>query len=453
MNDLYALFRQSLAGLRLLVVADLVLGLAYPAVVFGFGQVAAPWQARGSLVTETGRHTTDPATRSAPRCSASSSTTRTCSRTAPVAAGDGYDPLSTVRLQPRPRGARAARGHRRAQGRGRRARGGRPSDVPPDAVTASASGLDPDISEAYAALQVPRVAAATGLSEDAVREPGRRAHQRAARSASWASPRSTCCCSTSRSPEPRRPLSMEAGHADRAARGRLTVYLGAAPGVGQDLRHARRGAPPARARHRRRGRRRRDPRPRADRGPARGSRGRAPAQRGAPRVDVHRDGHRRDHRPRPAVVLVDELAHTNVPGSRHEKRAAGRRRAPRRRHRRDHHRQHPAPGVAQRRGRADHRRPPARDRAGRRRPRRRPDPARRHGPRRAAPPDGARQHLPGRQHRRLADVVLPASATSPRCASSPCSGWPTGSTTSSTTTAARTGSRRPGRPRSASSSR
>ena len=44
------------------------------------------------------------------------------------------------------------------------------SDVPPDAVTASGSGLDPDISVAYADLQVPRVAAANGLSEDEVRD-------------------------------------------------------------------------------------------------------------------------------------------------------------------------------------------------------------------------------------------------------------------------------------------
>jgi K+-transporting ATPase ATPase C chain len=41
--------------------------------------------------------------------------------------------------------------------------------VPPDAVTASASGLDPDISPAYAALQVPRVARERQLSEAAVR--------------------------------------------------------------------------------------------------------------------------------------------------------------------------------------------------------------------------------------------------------------------------------------------
>jgi potassium-transporting ATPase KdpC subunit len=45
-----------------------------------------------------------------------------------------------------------------------------PDQVPADAVTASASGLDPDISPAYAALQVPRVARVTGLPEERVRE-------------------------------------------------------------------------------------------------------------------------------------------------------------------------------------------------------------------------------------------------------------------------------------------
>jgi K+-transporting ATPase ATPase C chain len=42
--------------------------------------------------------------------------------------------------------------------------------IPSDLLTASGSGLDPDISEAAALLQVPRIAAVRGLSEDAVRQ-------------------------------------------------------------------------------------------------------------------------------------------------------------------------------------------------------------------------------------------------------------------------------------------
>jgi potassium-transporting ATPase KdpC subunit len=45
-----------------------------------------------------------------------------------------------------------------------------PDQVPADAVTASASGVDPHISMEYAELQVPRVARVTGLGEERVRE-------------------------------------------------------------------------------------------------------------------------------------------------------------------------------------------------------------------------------------------------------------------------------------------
>ena len=48
-----------------------------------------------------------------------------------------------------------------------------------------------------------------------------------------------------------------------------------------------------------------------------------------------------------------------------------------------------------------------------------------------APPARARERLPGRADRRVAHASTSGSATSPRCASSRCCGWPTGSTTRS----------------------
>ncbi|CAM2861728.1 K+-transporting ATPase ATPase C chain [Mycobacterium intermedium] len=55
-------------------------------------------------------------------------------------------------------------------------RGAAPSSprVPADAVTASGSGLDPDISPAYADIQVPRVARARNVTPDQIREVVRR---------------------------------------------------------------------------------------------------------------------------------------------------------------------------------------------------------------------------------------------------------------------------------------
>ncbi len=63
----------------------------------------------------------------------------------------------------------------------------------------------------------------------------------------------------------------------------------------------------------------------------------------------------------PEVALVDELAHTNIAGSTHEKRWEDVDANARRGHRRDHDGQHPASGIGQRRGRKDHRHPSTRD--------------------------------------------------------------------------------------------
>ncbi len=84
----------------------------------------------------------------------------------PSAAGDGYDPTQSggsnygplePKLAERVRGDAAAL-----------AKASPGATLPPDAVTASASGLDPDISPAFAALQVSRIAAARHAPVSAV---------------------------------------------------------------------------------------------------------------------------------------------------------------------------------------------------------------------------------------------------------------------------------------------
>ena len=166
MKDLYTLFRHSVAGLLVLLAFTALCGVAYPLLVTGVAAVAAPWQAQGSYVDHDGEHTTDPSdavgsellgqlTGDAP----------TLFQNRPSAAGEGYDPLNTYgsNLGPESPELVSAIDERRAAIALRE--GVDPAAVPADAVTASASGLDPHVSVAYADLQVPRVARENGLSE------------------------------------------------------------------------------------------------------------------------------------------------------------------------------------------------------------------------------------------------------------------------------------------------
>ncbi|WP_026539386.1 K(+)-transporting ATPase subunit C [Arthrobacter sp. 9MFCol3.1] len=166
MNILTAYLRQLGTALRFLLFATLVLGVAYPLAVFGAGQLIAPYQANGSIIKDgTG----------APAASA---------LIAQAAADDSgaqdprwfharpsavkWDPASSSasNLGPNdPKLLDAVAANRSAVAA---AEGVDAAAVPADAVTASGSGLDPDISPEYAKLQLARVAAANGLSRDAV---------------------------------------------------------------------------------------------------------------------------------------------------------------------------------------------------------------------------------------------------------------------------------------------
>ena len=170
MKDLYALFRQSLAGLRLLLAATLLVGVAYPLLVTGVAQVVAPWRAHGSLVTATGQHTTDADEAVGSELIGQLVDDPALFQPRPSAAGDGYDTLSTYGSNLGPEDPNLIDLIKERQTEIADREDVPVSEIPPDAVTASGSGLDPHISVDYAELQVPRVAAANGLSEEQVRD-------------------------------------------------------------------------------------------------------------------------------------------------------------------------------------------------------------------------------------------------------------------------------------------
>lgn len=153
-------------AVRAILLLTLVLGVAYTLVVTGIGQLALPFQANGSPLPDDkgsaliGQSFTDADGEALPEYFQSR----------PSAAGDGYDGASSggSNLGPENADLLAAIAERRAT---IAAREGVSEDaVPADAVTASASGLDPHISVSYALLQVPRVAEARGLPAQEVRD-------------------------------------------------------------------------------------------------------------------------------------------------------------------------------------------------------------------------------------------------------------------------------------------
>ncbi|WP_116952372.1 potassium-transporting ATPase subunit KdpC [Jiangella endophytica] len=154
--NLSGLIRQSWAGLRVLLLFTVILGVAYPLAVTGVSQLAFGDQADGSLVSHDGEvvgssligQPFDGEQWFHPR---------------PSVAGDGYDTLASggSNLGPESTQLLATVEERRAAVA--EENGVDPADVPPDAVTASGSGLDPHISPAYADIQVNRVARARGL--------------------------------------------------------------------------------------------------------------------------------------------------------------------------------------------------------------------------------------------------------------------------------------------------
>jgi K+-transporting ATPase ATPase C chain len=158
-----------------MVFLTLLLGLVYPLAMTGVGQALFHGNANGSMVQVNGKdvasdligqaYTKQAVKDGKPEVDADGNAVMVADplwfQTRPSAVD--YDGAGSAASQYGPNNADllAAIEERRATVAA--LEGVDPSQVPPDAVTASGSGLDPDISPAYAALQVNRVARERGL--------------------------------------------------------------------------------------------------------------------------------------------------------------------------------------------------------------------------------------------------------------------------------------------------
>ncbi|UXM90772.1 K(+)-transporting ATPase subunit C [Paenarthrobacter sp. JL.01a] len=167
MNTISGYLRQAGTAFRFLLLATIVLGLIYPLVVFGAGQLVAPSQANGSTVKDSAGRPAASALIVQAAADASGTQSPEWFHARPSAVS--WDPASSSasNLGPNdPKLLDAVNNNRAAIAA---AEGVDPASVPADALTASGSGLDPHISPDYAKLQVERVAKAHGLSTEDVR--------------------------------------------------------------------------------------------------------------------------------------------------------------------------------------------------------------------------------------------------------------------------------------------
>jgi K+-transporting ATPase ATPase C chain len=167
--------RQHLAALRALLVLTAIVGIAYPLVITGIAQIIMPNQANGSLVPHDGSPVGS-SLLGQPFVDAQGNPLPQWFQPRPSAAADpsnshdpGYNPLFSAASNLGPTNPDLIKKINDRRAAIAAFDGVAPRDVPSDAVTTSASGLDPDISPAYAYQQTNRVAHARGLAPAALR--------------------------------------------------------------------------------------------------------------------------------------------------------------------------------------------------------------------------------------------------------------------------------------------
>ncbi|KFF60805.1 potassium transporter KtrA [Cryobacterium sp. MLB-32] len=153
--------RQYWVAVRAVLVLTAILGIVYPLTIMVLGQIALPAQANGSLIVVEG------STRGSSLLGQSFTDARGVPRPEwfqPRPSAGGYDGAASGGSNLGPENADLVSTINSRRQQIAELNGVPPESVPVDALTASASGLDPHISPAYARLQANRVAAARGLS-------------------------------------------------------------------------------------------------------------------------------------------------------------------------------------------------------------------------------------------------------------------------------------------------
>jgi K+-transporting ATPase ATPase C chain len=148
------------SGLRPAIVMTLLLAIvlcgAYPLAVMGIGKVAFAHQANGSLIVDKGHVIGS-------ELIGQSFTSDTYFHSRPSAAGKGYDGTASAGSNYGPTSKALVDRMKGDIAKYQAMNPGTP--IPADLVTASGSGLDPDISPAAALFQVPHLAKVRGIPE------------------------------------------------------------------------------------------------------------------------------------------------------------------------------------------------------------------------------------------------------------------------------------------------
>jgi potassium-transporting ATPase KdpC subunit len=174
MNRLPSLVRQHIAALRALLAFTVLCGILYPVVMFGAAQLAFHHQANGSLVSYHGKvvgssllcqEFTDAKGNPLPQYFQPRPST---AANADVKTDYGCDPLFSGASNLGPDNPVLVQDIRQRQQQISTFDHVAISKIPPDAVTTSASGLDPYISPQNAAIQADRVATARHASLAAI---------------------------------------------------------------------------------------------------------------------------------------------------------------------------------------------------------------------------------------------------------------------------------------------